>query len=232
VKLPSFQFYPGDWLKDPALRRCNHAEKGVWIDMLCLMWENDESRGVLITGSQPWSLEEVACAVGGNLDSTKGHLSSLLSKGVAKRRADGAIYCARMVRDEEKRRSTAQRVRNHRNACVTHDVTHQPPVTLEVESEREDVHEDSSLEEQCLLVYQEYPRKVGKPAAISEIRKALKKVGFDVLSEATKGFARAVEGKEERYIPHPSTWFHQERYSDDPKTWGGNHRKEINHEQF
>ena len=32
MKLPAFQFYPGDWRKDPNLCRCSHAAKGVWID--------------------------------------------------------------------------------------------------------------------------------------------------------------------------------------------------------
>ena len=34
MKLPAFQFYPGDWRKDPNLCRCSHAAKGVWIDMI------------------------------------------------------------------------------------------------------------------------------------------------------------------------------------------------------
>lgn len=29
MKLPAFQFYPGDWRKDPNLCRCSHAAKGV-----------------------------------------------------------------------------------------------------------------------------------------------------------------------------------------------------------
>lgn len=47
AKLPSFQFYPGDWLKDPDLRICSLAAKGLLIDMLCYMHESQE-RGVLL----------------------------------------------------------------------------------------------------------------------------------------------------------------------------------------
>ena len=46
LKRPSLQFYPGDWLKDPALGMCSLATRGVWIEMLCLMHENGRS-GVL-----------------------------------------------------------------------------------------------------------------------------------------------------------------------------------------
>ena len=39
-------FYPGDWFKDPALRSVSLAARGLWIDMLCLMFEGDH-RGYL-----------------------------------------------------------------------------------------------------------------------------------------------------------------------------------------
>lgn len=38
--------YTGDWLKDPDLRRCQPLTRGIWIDILCYMHENDKS-GVL-----------------------------------------------------------------------------------------------------------------------------------------------------------------------------------------
>jgi hypothetical protein len=39
MKRPSFQFYPGDWLKDPELSMCSPATRGIWIDLLCGMHE-------------------------------------------------------------------------------------------------------------------------------------------------------------------------------------------------
>lgn len=103
AKLPSFQFYPGDWLKDANLRRCTHAAKGVWIDILCLMFEADE-RGVLSTNGVAWSDEDIACAIGGDTATTVGAIQELTFKGVAKRRANGALYSKRMVADENKRK--------------------------------------------------------------------------------------------------------------------------------
>ncbi len=101
-KLPAFQFYPGDWMKDPNLRRCSHAAKGVWVDMLCLMWESEE-RGVLVTAGRAWTDEEVCWAVGGDSAVALAGLAELTLKGVVNRRSDGAIYSKRMVRDEHKR---------------------------------------------------------------------------------------------------------------------------------
>ncbi len=40
MKLPSFQFYPGDWMKDPALRSVSLEARGLWMDMLCLLFES------------------------------------------------------------------------------------------------------------------------------------------------------------------------------------------------
>ena len=58
MKRPSFQFYPGDWQSNQKLRRCAHEEKGVWMDVLCLMHDSDEY-GIL-----RWPLADIARAVG------------------------------------------------------------------------------------------------------------------------------------------------------------------------
>lgn len=102
MKLPAFQFYPADWMKDPNLRRCTHAAKGVWIDILCLMSECEE-RGVLMTNGHVWDDEEIALAVGGDKQLVLSCIFELTLKGVSNRRPDGALICRRMVRDERKR---------------------------------------------------------------------------------------------------------------------------------
>lgn len=115
AKLPAFQFYPGDWMKDPSVRRCSHAARGVWVDMLCLMFECDE-RGVLINGGCPWSREDVAAAVGGNLDVTLRCIDELVTKGACSiRESDGAFYSRRMVRDEAERAKARDRKREERS---------------------------------------------------------------------------------------------------------------------
>jgi hypothetical protein len=38
-KLPWMKFFPGDWLRDPAVRCCSSSARGMWFDMLCLMWD-------------------------------------------------------------------------------------------------------------------------------------------------------------------------------------------------
>ncbi|MDG5767379.1 hypothetical protein QA596_07880 [Balneolales bacterium ANBcel1] len=68
-------------------------------------------------------------------------------------------------------------------------------------------------------IYEAYPRKVGKKAALKKIEAALKELDADTLYEKTRQFASAVDGKNKKFIPHPSTWFGQGRYLDDPSEW-------------
>ncbi len=71
---PAFQFYPGDWMRNAALRRCTHAERGIWIDVMCLMHDSEEY-GVL-----RWPLKDIAQACGCRVPD----LRSLVTKGVLK----------------------------------------------------------------------------------------------------------------------------------------------------
>lgn len=45
-KIPAFQFYPADWLKDPGVQAATSATRGAWINLLCRMWES-ENRGTI-----------------------------------------------------------------------------------------------------------------------------------------------------------------------------------------
>ena len=39
-KNPAFQFYPKDWLCDPHLKMATWTTKGIWIELICYMWQN------------------------------------------------------------------------------------------------------------------------------------------------------------------------------------------------
>ncbi len=74
MKRPSFQFYPDDWTGNSNLRRCTHEEKGIWMDVLCILHDQEEY------GIVRWPLAEIAQAVG----VTKTKLKRLVDKGVLK----------------------------------------------------------------------------------------------------------------------------------------------------
>jgi len=104
-KLPAFQFYPGDWRKDPGVQALDFYERGVWFEMLCLLHESDE-RGVMLLNGKPMSDEALARTLGLDKQNLTTALTKILDYGVATRReSDGAIVCRRMVRDEELRQT-------------------------------------------------------------------------------------------------------------------------------
>lgn len=74
MKRPSFQFYPGDWTSNSNLRRCSHAEKGIWVDVMCLLHDQEEY------GIVRWPLKEIAQAV----NCTVTLLRGLVTKGILK----------------------------------------------------------------------------------------------------------------------------------------------------
>src|ERR1043166_6520159 len=96
--------YAKDWLTDTELRVCSKAAKGIWSDMLCLMFLAP-NRGVLaFADGKPWSDRQIAEAIGGDTNANLEWIAEFLSKGVAHRDKLGAIFSRRMVRDEEDRR--------------------------------------------------------------------------------------------------------------------------------
>lgn len=69
-----------DWMANFGLRMCSHHERGVWLDVLCLMHKS-ETVGVL-----NWPLSQIAKATGSDVET----LISLVNKGVLKGKcADG-----------------------------------------------------------------------------------------------------------------------------------------------
>lgn len=82
-------------------------------------------------------------------------------------------------------------------------------------------------------IYQAYPRKVGKTAAIKAITAALRQVNKcgpldghatagDYLLERAQSYAEAVAtwpARDREYIPMPATWFNRGSYLDDPREW-------------
>ncbi|MDA8378456.1 MAG: hypothetical protein M0Z50_15645 [Planctomycetia bacterium] len=107
MKLPSFQFYPGDWRKDPALAVCSLAARGLWIDIMCLAHESADY-GFLRVNGHPMTTRQIARAVGAPEEEVDTLIAELEAAGVFSRTDDGAIYSRRMVRDDKLRRIRAR----------------------------------------------------------------------------------------------------------------------------
>ncbi len=101
-KLPAFQFYPGDWLKDPAIRACSLAERGLCLEIILIMFESPR-RGYLLVGDHPPALRELARMVGTSAKQCESLLRGLENKKVFSRDEQGVLFSRRMLRDEEMR---------------------------------------------------------------------------------------------------------------------------------
>lgn len=62
----------------------------------------------------------------------------------------------------------------------------------------------------------EYPRKVGKQAAIKAYDKALKITSQEQILQGIKLLRTETAGKEVNFIPHPATWLNDGRWDDEP----------------
>lgn len=226
-KYPWFKFYPGDWLKDAALRRCSVAARGVWIDMICLMFDS-EDRGILSCGRKPWSDQEIAGAVGGNHEDVMACIQELVCKGVADRDGNGAVRCRRMVRDERDRRDLAQErakagAKGGRISKRKAKGKQTPKQTLsDYDSDSdssEKVSESKRAPSVCAedidVVWWAYPKRVGKKEAVPYIRAAIGKIGHDKLLQAVQRYASEQQGQDAKYTKHPSRWFRDERWNDE-----------------
>jgi hypothetical protein len=100
-KRPSFQFYPGDWLRD-NVAGCSLMAQGLWLRIIFLMFDSDRF-GFLSQKGSPIPSESIARRCGCTLEEYTVLLQELFAAGVPEMTADRIIYCRRMARDEKER---------------------------------------------------------------------------------------------------------------------------------
>lgn len=119
---PSFQFYPGDWLRDDV-SGLSLASQGLWLRLLIVMHDSPR-RGFLTLNNGPMPAEVAARKCGTDLATYVLLLKELEDAGVASRSDDGSLFSRRMVRDEQAR--TKERVKK-RNQRGKHEHHKDPP---------------------------------------------------------------------------------------------------------
>ena len=100
-------FYPADWRKDPELRVCSIAARGLWIDMIALMHEGDPY-GHLVVNGVAVSAVQLARLVGEPVAVVRRLLAELESHNVFSRNEIGVAFSRRMVADEHIRNVRAE----------------------------------------------------------------------------------------------------------------------------
>ncbi len=104
---PAFQFYPADWRKDPELRVCSLAARGLWMEMICIQHEC-ERYGHLMVANEPVSDAQLARLVGEPVRKIRRLLAELETHTVFSRTEEGVIHSRRMVHDEHIRQVRAE----------------------------------------------------------------------------------------------------------------------------
>lgn len=102
MKRPSFQFYPADWRKDPALSSCSLLARGLWIELICVAHQS-EKYGFLSVNGNAMTDVQIARMVGESPAIVTKLLKELGDAGVFSRTPSGCIYSRRMVADEHLR---------------------------------------------------------------------------------------------------------------------------------
>jgi hypothetical protein len=117
AKLPAFQFYPGDWLKDPSLSMCAPATRGIWIDLMCAMHELGRIGQVTGTVEQLCRISRCNAA---EMTAALEEIKATKTGDIAERNGIITVICRRMKREAEERVATNQRVQKCRsNGDVT-----------------------------------------------------------------------------------------------------------------
>ena len=150
-KMPAILFYTGDWLKDPAVRCCSLEARGLWIEMLCLMYESPKRGYLSLANGEAVSDVQLSRMVGASPEDVKRLTSELRACGVFSDTDDGIVFSRRMVSDELQRADKSRagkkgmKSRYNKSDNRTSNRTDNKVVTrLEYEYEDESVIDSSS----------------------------------------------------------------------------------------
>ena len=235
MKRPSFQFYPGDWLNDAALRMVSIGARGLWIDMLCLMHQGSDY-GCLKVNHKVILPPNLARMVGATLPEVEGWLKELGEAGVFSIDEENCIFSRRMIRDEEVRKARAAGGfkggnpkllgKNKVTTKVDNKVNLQPnlrptPSSSSSSSSSKDKPSSSSADDGSFdHFWSAYPRKTGKGSARTAWKKRKPVIELVLEALAWQKQSKAWLKDDGQFIPHPATWLNQERWLDEPDGMG------------
>lgn len=105
---PAQQWYWDDWFAAFDVRACSLAARGLWIDMLGIMWKA-EIRGTLTINGKQIDVKTLAKIVNDTEENVKKLLAELEQYNVFSRLDDGTIICRRMYRESKKQEEIRQK---------------------------------------------------------------------------------------------------------------------------
>lgn len=216
---PSVQWYWDDWMTAWDLKRCGAFAKGLWMDMLAIMWTAPR-RGYLETYSGQIDADALSRMVGESETDVEQALNRLDTEGVYSKDADGAIYCRRYVRDEITRQNKSRAGKTDRTGSTINrsEAEGGPSTPSSTSSPTSTSILNNSQQEMFDRFWKVYPKKRSKGAA----KRAWKKVNPDndllhaiIESVKVQSLHRDWTKDEGKFVPYPATWLNAERWDDE-----------------
>jgi hypothetical protein len=238
---PYVKWYGRDWLGDSTLRMLEVSDRGVWIDMLCIMMSG-EPYGHLAVNGVRMAEEQVARIIGLDVSTYKTHVKRLIALGVPSVTSDGVIYSRRLVKDHKKFQDGRKNgLKGGGNPALTglNKDDSEPESTIQnpeakgglkvpfigdeqntyigTESESKDDKPKSKQERDFDEFWKIYPRKKAKDAAFRAWIKSKSKPDLTVILSSVKAQMKSVEWMKEggRFIPYPATWINSGCWHDE-----------------
>ncbi len=219
-KVPAFQFYIKDWLSDPQLKMASFSAKGMWIYLLCFMWECPERGKISGTKAQ---IMKVLGATEIELNQFLTEAKTLNFCDVTKCN-DGCndnvtIINRRMHREWKEKENTRLRVQKFRGSVDGNDnVTEMYSRARAADGDSSNIN-SSTFNDSFFAFWEAYPKKIGKKEAFRAWQKAVDKPDIDTILMAIRNQVNsdAWRRNDGQYIPHPATWLNQGRWDDEPR---------------
>lgn len=214
-KRPAFQFYPADWRKDPQLQMCDMATQGIWINVLCCMWEANEE------GKLEGSWQDFARLLGVSEAEfkkfylqAKRHQFCDVSHDVTKCNGNVTIINRRMHSVFLKREGGKLRQRKLRAQDSNAEVTIPSSSSSSTSSSKNPPNPPDWFEQ----FWKIYPRKAGKGKARESFQKISPNSGlFAKILTAVQQQIKSEQWEKDngKFIPYPATWLNQGRWDDE-----------------
>jgi hypothetical protein len=133
---PYLQFYIGDWLKDPQLSLCSPASRGVWIDLICRLYELNQGGKITATAQQ---LARLCRSSDVEIHAALKELQTTNTADIYEREGSYTVVCRRMAKAAElsaKRKQAGIKSRANREANPYQNPENEIEISTDVALER------------------------------------------------------------------------------------------------
>lgn len=217
---PAFLFFPNDWLSSPDLNSCSLEAQGLWIKILCIMYQSPERGVLLLSSGKQIDNKMLAKICGVDEQNINKLLIELEDTGVLSRLDNQGIYNRRMYREGQisKTRSEAgswerEKQTGNKEATKVEQNAEDEDENEVLEDVNEDKKEDCKGERKDWFadIWERYPEKDGKKMAEKHFLASVHtQQDWEDINTALKNYLKS-DKVAKGFIKNGSTWFNNWR---------------------